>query len=825
MPGGDELGLAAYRRNKLDLADLLRAGLHAARSRRDDQLEDDFRRLLARVAEDSFVLAVAGQFSRGKSSLMNAVFGAPHLPVGALPMTSVVTTVRYGERPVARVRRRRSPIPIETPLDDLARFVSQSSVSRSELEVISADVELPAEILRLGFTFVDTPGIGSSIQANTATTKRFLPDADAVVFVTSFDSPLTGAEIDFLAEVRRHVDKLFLVVNKQDLVSDKEADEVLNFVRRRLQDELQLAQVRLFPVSARQALDGRARGDQACLAKSGLLSLEAELVRFLTDEKTGLFLQRCAERATPLVAQLRTDLALGSLDDESKSTISRGFEDRLGTLQAGHEQAAAEMVGRVQTEVAHMLDDRQAGWQAELRSLADPAVQAATARSDAAELADPAADRTAAEALGRHLNQIFHDWLSQQAALLRESLVAVTSNELDTLFHLGRAPFQEGVRLAGLEDEIEDPWKEAEWAGTDLPTVALPTVTLVWSADLPRRASRFIRTNRTNNALYQQFGDLTNSAITTYCAQAAQAILAGAGKWADQLVEATERGLRDSAARFLHQLRTPPTQEDRTAVEDLAGRLGDLKAAVFDASKSSTRPARPTGSSPSETAQEDLTRPIPLGRPGCTVCDRMAARLGEVLRHDQHQLAVSQRRQARHAKTGGFCALHTWEYAGLAAPVDISASHAALADSIARVLEDAVRKARTAPDLARALAGLDRNKLNCPICAVLQETEERAVADTARLLERGEQTSPLCLHHLSVLIDNHLQLEVARPLVEQTATTLRQSSEDMRLYALKREALHRELLISNEEQSHLVILHFLAGHPALARVPPPQDEI
>jgi len=52
-----------------------------------------------RLAADRFQLAVAGQFSRGKSTLMNALPGAAYLPVGALAMTSVVTTVRYGSRP------------------------------------------------------------------------------------------------------------------------------------------------------------------------------------------------------------------------------------------------------------------------------------------------------------------------------------------------------------------------------------------------------------------------------------------------------------------------------------------------------------------------------------------------------------------------------------------------------------------------------------------------------------------------------------------------------------------------------------------------------
>jgi Dynamin family len=63
-----------------------------------------------RLAEDRFQLAVVGQFSRGKSTLMNAFLGKPYLPMSALPTTSVITTVRYGSTlgpgPPARDLRR-----------------------------------------------------------------------------------------------------------------------------------------------------------------------------------------------------------------------------------------------------------------------------------------------------------------------------------------------------------------------------------------------------------------------------------------------------------------------------------------------------------------------------------------------------------------------------------------------------------------------------------------------------------------------------------------------------------------------------------------------
>jgi small GTP-binding protein len=295
--------LAEYRRGKLDLADVIRASMDLARACDDDAGVDTARDLLARLAEDRFNLVVVGQFSRGKSTLMNAILGHPYLPTGAVPMTSVITTVRYGNRPRALVRRTGSSLPLETSLPELVRFVSAASDEREQRPVDSVDVEVPEELLRLGFAFVDTPGVGSAIVANTETTKRFLPEADAVIFVTSFDSLLTEAEVEFLTEVRQLVGKLFFVVNKLDLVSEAERDVAIGFVQERLSSRLALGDQRLFMVSARDALEAKSRRDANALAATGLPDLERVLTTFLTEEKSREFLLRVAERTRNAIAR------------------------------------------------------------------------------------------------------------------------------------------------------------------------------------------------------------------------------------------------------------------------------------------------------------------------------------------------------------------------------------------------------------------------------------------------------------------------------------------------------------------------------------------
>ena len=88
--------LRSYAQTKLSLADLLRTIRHALKALGREDAENQFEELMVNLAEDRFILAVLGQFKRGKSSLMNAIIGHEILPTGVLPLTSAITVLKYG---------------------------------------------------------------------------------------------------------------------------------------------------------------------------------------------------------------------------------------------------------------------------------------------------------------------------------------------------------------------------------------------------------------------------------------------------------------------------------------------------------------------------------------------------------------------------------------------------------------------------------------------------------------------------------------------------------------------------------------------------------
>jgi len=304
--------LRRYTKTKLALAAQLRVLCEALKQSGDETRFKQGEELMAKLAEDRFTLAVVGQFKRGKSSLLNAVIGRELLPVGVLPLTSAITILRYG--PKERLLIRRSdvslPFPQEEPVERLAEFVTEKGNPGNCKRVKTATIEVPLPFLRRGLEFVDTPGIGSAIEANTATTLKFLPECDAVLFVTSGESPFTSIELEFLKEIRQHVHKIFFVVNKMDLLGANERQEVLDFVRDTIRRQTGADNVRFFPISSRRGLAAKQLDDWMGGLESGLSELEGALAHFLSSEKAAVFLNAVIERALELCGREPTEAAL-----------------------------------------------------------------------------------------------------------------------------------------------------------------------------------------------------------------------------------------------------------------------------------------------------------------------------------------------------------------------------------------------------------------------------------------------------------------------------------------------------------------------------------
>jgi GTPase SAR1 family protein len=796
-------GLTGYQQRRLELADMIRAVLPIAHAHGDEQREQQIRTLLTRLAAGRFQLAVIGQFSRGKTTLMNALLGEAYLPTGALPMTSVVTTVRYGTRARALVRSHAAALPVEVPVAEVARFVVRASAERTRMQVTSVEVEIPAELLRLGFEFIDTPGIGSAIAANTATTLRYLPQADAVVFVTGFDSALTGTETDFLTTAAGQSGKLFLVINKRDLVAHADAAEVTRYVQRWARASLP-AEPPVFGISALQALGGAVNSDVRQLADSGIGPLRDALTRFLTAERGRVALGNVAAAAAGLVARQQRDLHAGQLargGGPGHDSIVVGFESRVSELQ-DHLGAVADRIAvTADTAVTDVLADRSTAWEAELTELLAPATVAPDGAFTGPD-SDPVPG--ALDALRLAGRQAAGAWLERQAAELREALIAAAAEDIGVLLDLARSPRELGAAIAGLPIFDGAP---AGWAAEEIPQLTVPGVD--WTVpDPPARHRRRRGRGSPGDEATLVISAAISAAVADFAGRAGAAFADAAADWARRLGEQARRQAGAEAAQFRRHLSAPPRDDDLAILADLAGRLAAFQESLAAWVPDATSPARGPEAEPQVT-------PLPGADGTCVICGQLEAAQTEYLIRRQLLLATSEADQARHAETGGFCPLHTWQYAHLASPVGISAGNARLASQLADALREADASSRDSSELAGHVAAIARTRA-CPVCAVLAGTEREAAGELAAQAPAAADPPRLCLRHLALVLEACSSLPAGRAMTSALVAALQRASENMRAFALKREALRRGLITADEASASSDALRLLAGQPALA---------
>ena len=207
-----------------------------------------FAALLARVEEKTFHVAVFGRVSSGKSSLLNALLGAPILPVGVTPVTAVPARVRLGRPPSARIRDAEGRT-VEIPLERLPEFASEEGNPGNVKRVARLEVVYPVPGLPEGIELVDTPGIGSLATSGSEEAFAYLPRTDLALLLVDAGSSLGPEELGLLGIFKDAAIPVEILLSKADLVDEASRRKLADYVRKSVAREVGL-DVPVTPVSA-----------------------------------------------------------------------------------------------------------------------------------------------------------------------------------------------------------------------------------------------------------------------------------------------------------------------------------------------------------------------------------------------------------------------------------------------------------------------------------------------------------------------------------------------------------------------------------------------
>lgn len=298
-------------------------------------VSEALRGLANKVRDDRFKVAVVGEYSSGKSSLLNVLLRLHSadnrkadglLPTAVTPTTAVITTLVYDEaRQIEITLDDGRTLPVSA--EQLNGFLTEPTLRRKkfwwsshaeENEQLAAHIRKVrvgciSPLLGEGVELVDTPGIGSINEDHARITRQFTAEIDAALFLVSVDPPMGQREMAFLQHIKSITDRCLFVQTKRDFGERTEHGELVwqkreREHRRRIEEVLERNDYPFFCVSAYQAARGLRREDGQEFADSGFGALEAELQRFLVAERGTLRFEGWVKHSREAINLLETAL-------------------------------------------------------------------------------------------------------------------------------------------------------------------------------------------------------------------------------------------------------------------------------------------------------------------------------------------------------------------------------------------------------------------------------------------------------------------------------------------------------------------------------------
>ena len=231
--------------------------------------------------------AIIGEFSAGKSSVINALVGRDDfLPVNLTETTALISKLEYSPFPRVELEMRDGGRH-ESSISDYRRLVDQNADSslREQVALVKVLVDYPP---LKKISIFDTPGLNSKIAEHERTTIHYISKVDVVFWVFRANQPVAGSELKYLETIKSYGRPVYAIINKIDTVRgfgknrerwDDEMAQVMAVFHEHCGDVIE----RFIPMSALEALLGLATNDPARVAASNI----SELRRVIEEEIAG----------------------------------------------------------------------------------------------------------------------------------------------------------------------------------------------------------------------------------------------------------------------------------------------------------------------------------------------------------------------------------------------------------------------------------------------------------------------------------------------------------------------------------------------------------
>lgn len=179
--------------------------------------------LRAKQENASLILPLVGEFSSGKTTLINALTDSKKLETATKPTTATIFEVHFGSESChAKIVDEKGEI---HDIVDLAELKNDTLADARVVTVFDTSKTIPSTTI-----LVDTPGLSSPDPKHKQTLVNFLPKADGILLVTDINQQITRSLTDFIETMKLSKRPIFLILTKSDTKSESEIEAAKKYI-------------------------------------------------------------------------------------------------------------------------------------------------------------------------------------------------------------------------------------------------------------------------------------------------------------------------------------------------------------------------------------------------------------------------------------------------------------------------------------------------------------------------------------------------------------------------------------------------------------------
>lgn len=285
------------------------------------------------------VLPLVGEFSSGKTSLINSLTDSKKLETATKPTTATIYVIHFGcDKCCATVFEDGK----ETQVDDIADLKNDVYKDAQVINVFDTSKKVPSSTV-----IVDTPGLSSPERKHREVLTDFLPQADGIFLTVDVNQQITKSLTDFIKETELSKRPVYLIITKCDTKSPSDVKAAKEYIGKNCNipiNQIACVSADKGDLDEMYALFAKIQKDKNSILKKVCEQRTANLTKSLTERIDQLIasttveggfdeavrhqkheLEALRRKIDRLVDSMATDI------DDLKRNISRRFEDEMYT--------------------------------------------------------------------------------------------------------------------------------------------------------------------------------------------------------------------------------------------------------------------------------------------------------------------------------------------------------------------------------------------------------------------------------------------------------------------------------------------------------------